>query len=248
MKQVVATETALKYTTADESGSDKVSAIIVCGGSSSRMNGIDKMFAEIKGIPVCVRSIAAFQKCDRISNIVVAAREDSILKLQQLCEKYELSKVTDIVSGGNCRQRSVANGLARLTDDTGIVLVHDGARPFVTEECILRVINGSAENSAVTCAVKLKDTVKCVRTDGLVTATPDRNGLAAVQTPQGFKYELYRSAVTANYEELENFTDDCSVVEAFGYPVYIVDGDYRNIKITTAEDLKIAEIFAEDEV
>lgn len=245
---MTATETALKYTTVSVAETDKVSVIIVCGGSSSRMNGIDKMFAEINGIPVCVRSISAFQKCEAVNGIVVVTKEDSILKMQRLCEEYKLSKVTDIVVGGDSRQQSVANGLAQLTDDTEIVLIHDGARPFVTEACINRVINAARENSAVTCAVKLKDTVKVVRSDGMVTSTPDRNTLAAVQTPQGFKFSLYKSAVSANAEQLHSFTDDCSVVEAFGYPVYTVDGDYRNIKITTAEDLKIAQIFAEDEV
>ena len=245
---MTATETALKYTTVSVSESEKVSVIIVCGGSSSRMNGIDKMFAEIKGIPVCARSISAFQKCEAVNDIVVVTKEESILKMQQLCDEFKLSKVTDIVAGGDCRQQSVANGLAQLTDDTDVVLIHDGARPFVTDACITRVINAARESSAVTCAVKLKDTVKVIRADGMVTATPDRNSLAAVQTPQGFKFSLYKSAVAANAGQLHSFTDDCSVVEAFGYPVYIVEGDYRNIKITTAEDLKIAQILAEDEV
>ena len=240
------TETLLKYTTVNDTDSSKVSVIIVCGGSSSRMGGIDKMFAEIKGVPVCIRSCLAFQNCELVSDIVIVTKQENILKMQQLCGTFRLTKVTDIVEGGNCRQQSVANGLNRLTDDTGIVLIHDGARPFVKNDCIDRVIAKARDLLAVTCTVPLKDTVKIVRDDGLVIATPDRSTMQAVQTPQGFDFNLYKSAVKANENNLEDFTDDCSIVEAYGFPVYTCLGDYSNIKITTAEDLKLAEIFAED--
>ena len=242
------TETAIKYTTVCESDSDKVSVIVVCGGSSSRMGGIDKMFAEIKGIPVCIRSCLAFQNCEFVSNIVIVTKAENILKMQQLCGTFKLTKVTDIVEGGNCRQQSVANGLNCLCDDTGILLIHDGARPFVKKDCIKRVVEKAKEVSAVTCAVPVKDTVKVVRLDGLVTSTPDRSTMQAVQTPQGFEYNLYKSVVQTYKNNLERFTDDCSIVEACGYPVYTVLGDYTNIKITTAEDLKIAEVFAEEDL
>lgn len=242
------TEALLKYTETTHYDSTKVSAIIVCGGSSSRMGGVDKMMQEIKGIPVSIRSCLKFQNNCNISDIVIVTKAENVLKMQQLCEKFNLTKVTDIVEGGNCRQQSVANGIAQLPDDTAVVLIHDGARPFVTNDCIDRVIDKAKEFSAVTCAVPLKDTVKSVRDDGLVTATPDRSSLQAVQTPQGFRFNLYKSAVEANLDNLDKFTDDCSIVEAFGYPVYTCEGDYKNIKITTAEDLKIAEIFAEDDL
>lgn len=241
-------ETSVLNYTAAQNAEGKISVVVVCGGSSSRMNGIDKMFAEISGIPVCVRSVSAFQKCDEIDNIVVVTREENVLKMQQLCDRFELSKVTDIVVGGSCRQQSVANGVNSLCDDTGIVLIHDGARPFVTNECIKRVVEGVKNYSAVTCAVVPKDTVKIVENDGLITSTPVRDGLRAVQTPQGFEFSLYKKAIDANKKDLENFTDDCSIVESFGYAVYTVEGDYRNIKITTADDLLIAEIFAKEEL
>lgn len=239
-------ETLLQYTTVNESKSGKISVIIVCGGSSSRMKGVDKMFAEVKGIPVCIRSISAFQNCNEVTDIVVVTKEENILKMQQLCGRFKLTKVTDIVAGGSCRQRSVYNGLKLLTEETGIVLIHDGARPFVTADCIKRVIDGVKLHSAAACAISLKDTVKVIKPDGLVVSTPERSTLSAVQTPQGFDYMLYRAAVEKNISRLEDFTDDCSVAEASGYPVYVVEGDCKNIKITTAEDLKIAEIFAED--
>lgn len=239
-------ETALCYTTVKDEAS-RITAIVVCGGSSSRMNGIDKMFVDVCGVPVCVRSIKAFQACDAVSDIVVVTKEDSVLKIQQYCEKFNLFKVSDIVIGGSCRQQSVANGLAVVSDKTDIVLIHDGARPFVSLDCIKRVIDGALKYSAVTCAVIPKDTIKVAKTDGLVTSTLTRDELRSVQTPQGFEFGLYKKAVEANKDRLADFTDDCSLVESFGYAVYTVDGDYKNIKITTSEDLQIAHIFAKDD-
>lgn len=235
------TECSLKYTTVPEGKVNKISAIIVCGGSSSRMKGIDKIFAEICDVPVAIKTISTFNDLDSIKNIIVVAKKDNILKMQQLCEKFKLNKVTDIVEGGSCRQQSVANGMKMCDKNTDYVLVHDGARPLVTKSCIERVIKGAIEYSAVTCAVKLKDTVKVTESDGLVTKTPDRNKLVSVQTPQGFCFDLYSKAIESNKNNLDKFTDDCSVVESFGYPVYVVEGDYNNIKITTSEDLKYAE-------
>lgn len=237
------TECEINYSTVTAEEDSLVSVIIVCGGSSSRMNGIDKMFAEVGGMPISSLTVSAFQKCDFVDNIIIVTKDDSVLKMQQMCEKYKFSKVSDIVEGGNCRQRSVANGLDRVAD-VGIVLVHDGARPFVSEACILRVIDAAKKYGAATCAVKLKDTVKQITNDGLVVSTPDRESLVSVQTPQGFNTELYKLAVNNAQFDLEKYTDDCSVVEASGHEVYTVEGDYKNIKITTAEDLLYAEVLA----
>ena len=232
------TETKIEYTALVEKEYKSVAAIIVCGGSSSRMNGVDKMFAEIGDMPLSAVTVSAFQNCDKVDNIIIVTKSDSVLPMQQMCEKYGFSKVSDIVEGGSCRQRSVANGLDKVRAD--IVLVHDGARPFVTNDCILRVIDGAERYSACTCAVKLKDTVKQIKNDGLVVSTPDRASLVAVQTPQGFDAELYKKCVSNSQFDLEKFTDDCSVVESCGHSVYIVDGDYENFKVTTSEDLLYA--------
>ncbi len=236
------TECKLDYCTLTEPENVKVSVIIVCGGSSSRMNGIDKMFAKIGEVPVAARTITVFENCPLVENIVIVTKSESVLKMQQLCENYGFKKVTDIVEGGNCRQRSVANGLDFANEN--IVLIHDGARPFVTNDCILRVIDATVKYGAVTCAVKLKDTVKMVDSEGKVLSTPDRNTLVSVQTPQGFNTELYKDAVSKSQFDLDKFTDDCSLVEAFGHDVYTVEGDYTNIKITTAEDLMFAEVLS----
>ena len=240
------TQFCLQYTS--KTVGDRVSVIIVCGGSSSRMNGIDKIFAEIDGVPVVVRTIKAFENCEAVSDIVIVASKHNLLKMQQLCEAFGFRKVTDIIEGGSYRQESVKNGFEALTDKTGFVLIHDGARPLVSNDCIMRVIDGVKKHSAVTCAVKSKDTVKIIGNDGVVTATPDRERLVSVQTPQGFDYSLYKFAVEKCSDMLDTFTDDCSLVESCGYPVYIVEGDYKNIKITTAEDLLIAEILVKYEV
>lgn len=239
-------KTEIKITELNDILNGKTVAIIVCGGSSSRMNGVDKMFAEIAGVPVAVRSILKFQNSTEIDGIVIVAKKENVLRFQQLCEEYKLSKVSDIVAGGKCRQESVYNGLKRVPDDTAYILIHDGARPFVTKECINRVLNGAKKFNAVACAVPLKDTIKQIKGkgDGTVVATPDRDNLCAVQTPQGFRTEIYKSAVESEKDRLEDFTDDCAVVEAYGQSVCVVDGDYRNIKITSAEDLLYAEILA----
>lgn len=236
---ITETECCLKYSSIDENVSDKTAAVIVCGGRSSRMNGVDKMFAQIGGMPVFARSVAAFERCDAVDRIVIVAAKESILKMQQICFKYGFGKVTDIVEGGACREESVKNGIAVLRD-VGTVLIHDGARPLVTETIIRRVADAAAKYYAAACAVKLKDTVKKIGADGLVTGTPDRSSMVSVQTPQGFSLELIKNAMDSA-GDLSGFTDDCSVVEKYGAAVYTVDGDYRNIKITTADDLGYAE-------
>lgn len=235
-----ALKTSFSYTTLDETDR-RVAAVIVCGGSSSRMNGVNKIFAPICGVPVAARTVSAFEKCGAVDSIIIVVKQDDLLRMQQLCESSGFKKVTDIVPGGSCRQASVACGMERVADDTSVVLVHDGARPFVSKACIERVVDAAYKYSAAAPAVRLKDTVKYVRQDGLVLSTPDRNSLAAVQTPQGFRADLYKEALRRFEGELESFTDDCSIMERMGNAVYIVDGEYENIKITTAEDLLYAE-------
>lgn len=232
-------QTALNWTATDDNAELKASVIIVCGGSSSRMNGIDKIFAKIGNMPVVAKTISAFESLKEISKIVIVTKEESILSMQKLCDEYNFKKVSDIVVGGACREESVYNGFKMLIDEEQIVLIHDGARPFVSNEVILRVLSSAKEYSAATCAVNVKDTVKIVKTDGLIVSTPDRSGLKAVQTPQGFKHSLFKEAIEAA-DDLSKFTDDCSLVEAYGHPVYTVEGDYNNIKITTEDDLEFA--------
>ncbi len=231
-------ETLLKYDTVAET-EGTVSAVIVAAGSSTRMGGTQKQLLTLGGIPVLARTLLVFERSRHVKNIVVVARESDILSYQMLADKYMISKLTDIVSGGRCREESVKNGISRLSSDTKSVIIHDGARPLVSDEVISRVCEALERFDAVTCAVPVKDTLKLVK-DGKVIKTLDRSCCYSVQTPQGFSYPLFKECI-ASAEDLSSFTDDCAVAESKGISVHIVDGDYNNIKITTAEDIAVAE-------
>ena len=218
--------------------------IVVAAGSSSRMQGQNKQFIELGGIPVIARTLLSFENCPIIKNIILVVRAEDVFSLQMLAEKYGISKLSDIVCGGDSRQESVLKGFSRLGKDETAVLIHDGARPLITDQIISSVADSLKEHSAVTCAVKVKDTIKEIDQNGKVTKTLNREKLVAVQTPQGVKVEDYLAAVE-KLGDVKNFTDDTSIMEAAGYDVYTVDGSYKNIKITTPEDIPAAESFLE---
>lgn len=216
-----------------------IPVIIVAAGNSTRMQGVNKQFACIGGIPVIIRTLLAFERNDYISNIILVVRADDIFELQMLAKKYGISKLSDIVCGGNTRQESVVKGLSRTSADCKNVLIHDGARPLIDNDIIKNVATALENHSAVTCAVKVKDTVKQVNEDGLVLKTIPRESLVAVQTPQGVNVAEYKKAIET-LGDISAFTDDCSIMEAAGYKVYTVEGSYINIKITTPEDISVA--------
>lgn len=218
--------------------------IIVAAGSSSRMGGQNKQFLELGGIPVIARTLLAFENSDVIKNIILVVRAEDVFSLQMLAEKYGISKLSDIVCGAGSRQESVLKGFARLSKEETAVLIHDGARPLVTKEIISSVAAALENHSAVTCAVKVKDTIKEIDKDGKVTKTLNRENLVAVQTPQGVNAEDYLAAIE-KLGDIKNFTDDTSIMEAAGYDVFTVEGSYKNIKITTPEDIPAAESFLE---
>ena len=220
--------------------------IIVAAGNSTRMGGINKQFLKVGGIPVIIKTLLAFEKSRYISRIILVTRKEDIFSLQLLAEEYSISKLTDIVTGGENRQQSVLNGIERLECDEEAVLIQDGARPFVTEEIIGNVAEALKSFSAVTCGVKVKDTVKKINPEGTVQKTLNREELFAVQTPQGVKTEAYKKAI-ADISDLSLFTDDTSIMEAAGHTVKCVEGSYKNIKITTPEDIAIAESYLEQE-
>jgi 2-C-methyl-D-erythritol 4-phosphate cytidylyltransferase len=168
-----------------------------------------------------------------------------ILPLQKIADQGGFLKVTDIIKGGNCREESVRLGFERLIKNENIktVLIHDGARPLVSKEVIDRVITAVEEFSAVVPAVPVKDTIKKTGALGRVECTVDRENLVNIQTPQGFKVECFKEALLTAGKNLEQFTDDASIVEASGKWVYTVMGDYKNIKITTPEDMVLAEAY-----
>ena len=223
----------------------KCGAVIVAAGTASRMGGIDKVMAPLKGEPMIARTVRQFQNCDAISEIVIVTREDLILPITGLCK--EMNKVTAVVAGGKSRQESVNLGLNALSNKIKLVAVHDGARPFVTWQVIDRAVRAANSYGAAAPAVPVKDTIKVVQ-GGIVKNTPDRATLQAVQTPQVFDFDLLRGALKKAEADGAAVTDDCSAVELMGMSVKIVEGDERNIKVTTPMDLKIAEMLLEEMV
>lgn len=233
------TELKLEYAVCDTEKSG-IPVIIAAAGASSRMEGINKQTALLGGVPVLARTLMTFERSDAVSSIILIVRPDDVFTMQLMAEKYGIDKLTDIVCGGATRQESVLKGFERLDKNAQAVLIHDGARPLVENSVIRAVAGALKEYSAVTCAVPVKDTVKVVDKDGKVLSTPDRSFLAAVQTPQGVRVADYLAAVE-KIGDVSKFTDDMSVMEAAGFPVHTVKGSYRNIKITTPEDLRLAE-------
>lgn len=218
-------------------------AVIVAAGTASRMGGIDKVMAPIGGEPMIVHTVRAFQNCDAIKQIVVVTRRDLIVPIMDLC--HEFDKVQAVLVGGNSRQESVEIGLNALTKDMKLVAVQDGARPLITDAVIDRTVRAAHTYGAAAPAVAVKDTIKVVQ-GGIVASTPNRNTLRAVQTPQVFDVDLLKGALKKAKMDGAEVTDDCSAVELMGMSVKIVEGDERNIKVTTPMDLKVAEIFLEE--
>lgn len=218
-------------------------AVIVAAGSASRMGGIDKVMAALGGEPMIARTVRAFQQCGAIADIVIVTRPDLIRPISTLCARMD--KVRMVVAGGQSRQESVALGLNALPKGVELAAVHDGARPLITDAVIDRTVRAANSYGAAAPAVPVKDTIKVVR-GGLVTDTPDRASLQAVQTPQVFDFDLLRGALKKAAEDAAAVTDDCSAVERLGMAVKIVEGDERNLKVTTPMDLKIAEMLLEE--
>ena len=218
-------------------------AVIVAAGSASRMGGIDKVMAPLGGEPMVVKSVRAFEQCDAIKEIVIVTREDLILPIMQLCAGFD--KVQAVICGGASRQESVQMGLNAMSNKVKLVAVQDGARPLITQEVIDRTVRAAHSYGAAAPAIPVKDTIKVV-VGGVVKETPDRAKLQAVQTPQVFDFALLRGALKKAKDDGAAVTDDCSAVELMGMSVKIVEGDERNIKVTTPMDLKIAKLLLEE--
>ena len=219
-------------------------AVIVAAGSASRMGGIDKVMAPLNGEPMIVRTVRAFQNCDAISEIVVVTREDLILPITGLCA--QMDKVQAVVAGGSSRQESVHLGLNALSGKCKLAAIHDGARPLISWQVIDRVVRAANTYGAAAPAIPVKDTIKVVQ-GGVVKETPDRASLQAVQTPQVFDFDILRGALKKAKQDGAQVTDDCSAVERMGMAVKIVEGEERNLKVTTPLDLKIAQLLLEEE-
>lgn len=218
-----------------------VSAIIACAGSFSRMNGVNKQLLELDGIPVAVRSMLAFEQLDEVTEIIVSARENEIDEYKKLAEKHGVTKLKAVVKGGETRQQSIFSAYKEVSKETRYVAVHDGARPLISPENIKQCIRDASIFGGAVLGVPVKDTIKNVD-GGLITDTPDRRKLYITQTPQIFRKDIYVKGINfANSHELD-FTDDCQLAEAVGAKVAMTESSYRNIKITTPEDIAVAEI------
>ena len=219
-----------------------VAAIIAAAGNSTRMGGNrSKQFAAIAGVPVIARTLFAFQSTPIIREIIVSAREEDILEMYDIVKNYEFDKVKYVVKGGSTRQNSVLEAVSHVSDETEFLAVHDGARPLVTPEIIEKTVLDAFKYKAAATGVKVKDTIKKVDDDNFIVETPDRNYMWAVQTPQVFEHSLYMEAVNSAARDGIDLTDDCQLIERIGKKVYMSEGDYSNIKITTPEDIHSAE-------
>ena len=218
----------------------RCAALVPAAGESRRMGGIHKMLEPLDGVPVLVRTLTALQLTQQIDEIVIAAREEDLVEISRLCQDYGISKCTKVIRGGESRAHSVLLAALETSPDIQLLAVHDGARPLLTPEMADAVITAAARCSAAVPAVPLKDTVKICCSNGAVAETLERDRLRAVQTPQVFDADLLRAALENARILGEAVTDDCSAVEKLGKEIYLTEGAYENIKITTPEDLLLA--------
>lgn len=228
----------------------KTVAIIPAGGAGKRLGtDIAKQYLLLNSRPVLVHTLSVFQKSRVISDIVLVVPPDDVTSVQkQIIGKYGLTKVSTVVAGGKQRQDSVRNGLQAVAKQSDIVIVHDGVRPFVNEEMIAQVAAAAADGGAASIGVPAKDTIKETTDDNMVAATLSRHNLWQTQTPQAFQYDLLCRAYAAARKDNYYGTDDASLVERIGAKVLMIAGSYENIKITTPEDLIIAESLMKEKI
>lgn len=217
-----------------------ISAIVLAAGKGRRMGKeINKQYLLLNNNPILSYTIEAFENNNEIDEIVIVAAKDEIeYCVKNIVGKYNFKKVSKVVEGGEERKDSVLKGLEAL-EDCEIVLIHDGARPFVTNKIINEGIENAKKYGACTCGVTPKDTIKVKGNNGFAKETPNREELFLVQTPQCFKYSLIREAHERLIDDKITITDDTMVAELAGHKVYLYQGDYNNIKITTPEDMNI---------
>ena len=224
----------------------RCTAIVLAAGQGKRMHSkIQKQFLEIEGKPVLYYSLHCFQESPLIRDIILVTGEEMISYCEQeIVKKYGFSKVRKVTAGGKERYDSVYAGLL-CCQDTDYVYIHDGARPFITEEMVQRGYEAVKRNNACVMGMPSKDTVKLADSSGYVKETPDRKIVWNIQTPQIFSYDLIRGAYESiRKKDMTGVTDDAMVVEQeTGTKILLVEGSYQNIKITTPEDLAIAEAF-----
>ncbi|OGW76409.1 MAG: 2-C-methyl-D-erythritol 4-phosphate cytidylyltransferase [Nitrospirae bacterium RIFCSPHIGHO2_02_FULL_40_19] len=222
----------------------KVVAIIPSAGKGKRMaHSVSKHFIRLEDKPVLAYTLEAFEKCPDVNQVLLVVRSgEEKYCLKEVVEKYQFRKVLKVVIGGERRQDSVYNGIKELDQDTDIVVVHDGVRPFVPPALISETIKLAMYVDGVVAALPVKDTIKEVTRDGLIKGTPNRDSLWFAQTPQTFKKRVLEEAFMRAFTDKFHGTDEASLVERMGGKVKIIEGSHENIKITTKEDLFYAEL------
>lgn len=225
-------------------GEEKIGVVIPAAGSGSRFGNIQpKQFLLLAGKPIVQHVIEKFQSANEVDCIVLVVAKNDVDIFSHLVDTNKFSKVFDIIPGGKHRQDSVWNGLGRLKNKSiGIAVVHDAVRPFVTDELIHRVIHVASEYGGAITAIPPKDTIKLANGDGIIQSTIDRERAWIVQTPQAFRFEILYKAYERAYSDNFYGTDDASLVERLGKNVKIIEGSYDNIKITTPEDMDLAQL------
>ncbi len=217
----------------------KTTAVILAAGNSTRM-GFPKQTALLNGKPVILHTLIAFEKAASVDNILLVTRAEDVKPFEQLCQENGITKLYAVCEGGATRQQSAEKSIAALPADTAFIAVQDGARPLITPALIDETVAAAKEHGAAAAAVRVKDTIKVASNNGFISATPDRDTLWQVQTPQVFALEKYKKALASAVEATVSLTDDCQLFERLGLPVKLVEGNYQNLKITTPEDLTIA--------
>lgn len=208
---------------------------------------VSKQFLMLQNKPVIAHTLTAFEECSEIDEIIVVVASDELEYFKtNILDKYNFSKVKSIIEGGLERQQSSNNGIKAVSQDCEIVLIHDGARPFVSQQIIIDCINEAKECGAVSAGMPSKDTIKVVDQNNIVTSTPTRDRVWQTQTPQAFRQGLIKEAHEIAEQKGINATDDAMLVEMLGYPVKMVMGSYENIKMTTPEDLFLGEQLIKD--
>ena len=215
------------------------SAVILGAGNALRM-GTDKMLYELEGKPVLVRTLLAFERSALVDEIVVVTRQELLEKVADLCKSHGITKVSRVISGGATRTESALAGVSEVSSSAKLIAIHDGARPLVTADVILRTVYAAAEHMAAAPAVPSVDTLKAVDAEGCIIGTVDRETTLRIQTPQIFRAELIKGALTKAVEKGMTLTDDCAAAEMMGVRTKTVLGDEDNIKITTPRDMLFA--------
>lgn len=215
------------------------SAIIAAAGSGSRMKSdISKQFIMLGDIPVLAKTMLAFESATEIDEIIIVTKNADIPAVTLLREKYDISKITHIINGGNTRQESVFNGVKSARGE--LILIHDGARPFITPDEINSVANALYTHKAAALGIPVTDTLKSADDDAVITGTVDRSNLYSIQTPQGFRADIIKKAHAVAAQNNISATDDCALCENLGIGIKIIEGSPTNIKITRPDDLKMS--------